>query len=191
MVYEELSDRELVGLIVEGNNAAFQVLVKKYSKRLLNIIHSIIKDEDNAYDLLQETMIKIYKNIGQFKGKSSLMTWMTRIAINISFNYLRKFKTSLKYSQSFNDEEKNIEYTFDIKSFVNPEDEVINDLNSKDIQKQISKLDDVHQLTLRLKYYEGFSTKEIAVITQVPEGTVRSRLYYARNYLKERLKPYL
>jgi len=191
MDFEQYSDRELVEKLQNGEDIAYNIIIKRYSSKLLNIINSIIKDGEQSYDVLQETLIKVYKNINNSRGDSSLYTWMTRISINLSFNYVRRNKINILVNQNEDEESEynileNISYSEHRNG--NPEDIVFDQIKNRELYELIESLEPIHKLTLRLKYFDNFSTKEIAEITEVPEGTVRSRLHYARTYLKDRLK---
>ncbi len=184
------SDKEIIDAILNGENGAFNVIVEKYGNRMLNSIYSIVKDEEAAQDILQETFIKIYKNLDRFKGKSSLYTWMTRIAINNSLNYLKKAKKKQSKeviaSQS-KDEEKeqaSLENLL-MKDEASPEKLMLKDEEQEMLRQVIDELPAIHKIVLRLRYFENFSIKEIAKSIGKPEGTIRSRLFYAREELKK------
>jgi RNA polymerase sigma-70 factor, ECF subfamily len=178
----EFTDLELVGKIREGDQFAFAEIVRRYKHKVAATIFGMIGRCDEADDIGQEVFIRFYNAINNFRGESALGTYLTRIAINLSLNEIKRKK--IKKVISF---EKMQEDGSDISEANN------NDYNnSKEIiQKAVQNLNPKYRSVLVLRLIDEYSTDETAKILDLPVGTVLSRLSRAQLKLKEYLQPYL
>jgi RNA polymerase sigma-70 factor (ECF subfamily) len=189
------SDAVLVQRAVSGDQRAFELLVIKYQRRLQRLIGRLVRDTDLVEDIAQETFIRAYRALPQFRGESQFYTWLYRIAVNTAKKFLQERKRSPTMSdRAFVANEDNDE-TFRV--VVEP----INDetpesvLAAKEIAAAVNSglaalpLDLRQALTLR--EIEGLSYEEIAAVMDCPMGTVRSRIFRARELISAKLKPML
>lgn len=173
----------------EGDLSAYDELVKRYMERIYALTYHMTSNHEVANDLAQETFIKGYKNILKFKGDSSFYTWIYRVAVNHTINYLKRNRSG--YQVSLNDLDAGIENDPDFIAATQGEPptrqvslhELQNALNGA-----IQKLSEPHRMVVTLHDIEGLSHGEIAKIMKCSEGTVRSRLFYARQQLQRLLK---
>jgi RNA polymerase sigma factor (sigma-70 family) len=187
-----VDDRDLVKLAQGGDYTAFDVLVQKYQERLYATIYHMTSNHEDANDLIQETFIKAYRALNSFKGDSSFFTWIYRIAVNKTINFLKGRKN--KIHLSLNDLDFNAEHDPDIVSLIS-EKTPRRDANLSELQEKLNeamqKLSDVHRLVVTLHDVQGLSHDEISKIMDCNTGTVRSRLFYARQQLQAQLSDYL
>ena len=189
------SDAVLVQRAVAGDQRAFELLVIKYQRRLQRLIGRLVRDTDLVEDIAQETFIRAYRALPQFRGESQFYTWLYRIAVNTAKKFLQERKRSPTMSdRAFVANEDNDE-TFRVVA------EPINDetpesvLAAKEIAAAVNSglaalpLDLRQALTLR--EIEGLSYEEIAAVMDCPMGTVRSRIFRARELISAKLKPML
>ena len=185
-------DIELVRRAKLGDGPAYEDLVRKYQERIYATVYHMTANHEDANDLAQETFIKAYTALKSFKGDSSFYTWVYRIAVNKTINFLkqRKNKTSL----SLNDLDFNIENDPELVAFVSDKtprrDATLTELQEK-LNGALQKLSDVHRMVVTLHDVQGLSHEEIARIMECNVGTVRSRLFYARQQLQAHLSDYL
>lgn len=175
-------DRELVDKILNGNKTAFSILIKQYEKLVWHIVAKMVLDEDEIKDICQEVFIKVYLNLDRFKFDSKLSTWIATIAYRLSLNHLKKTK-----KVSFADIHDQV-----IIDKVISEDDPLKYVEQKDIHKLIHQL--VSELPIQFRsvitlyHMNDFSYEEIAAITGMPDGTVKSYLFRGRKILKDILK---
>jgi RNA polymerase sigma-70 factor (ECF subfamily) len=186
------SDVELVKAARNGDMGAYDQLVQRYQERIYATVYHMTSNHEDANDLAQETFIKAYSALKSFKGDSSFYTWVYRIAVNKTINFLkqRKNKTSL----SLNDLDFNIENDPELVAFVSEKtprrDIALAELQGK-LNAALQKLSDVHRMVVTLHDVQGLSHEEIAEIMDCNVGTVRSRLFYARQQLQAYLSDYI
>lgn len=185
-------DQLLVERVQAGDKRAFDVLVSKYQRRLMRLVSRLVHDPAEAEDVVQETFIKAYRALHYFRGDAAFYTWLYRIAINTAKNYLltqgRRAATSsdadAEQAESFEDGSK-------LRDNNTPESV----LASKQIAATVNAAMDLLPIELRtaivLREIEGLSYEEIAEIMACPIGTVRSRIFRAREVIAEKLKPLL
>jgi RNA polymerase sigma-70 factor (ECF subfamily) len=169
------SDQELVKRCLKGEIKAFEILVNRYQKSIFNIVLRITRDYDEAEDITQNVFIKIYENLSNFKMNFQFSSWIYRIAVNESLN-------SLKVRKVY--EPLNNTATPSFESSQNREDS--NKLQFK-LQRAIAALDPSYRVVIILKHFQECSYKAIATILELPEKTVKSRLYTARQLLRDAL----
>ena len=186
------NDVELVKAARNGDTRAYDQLVQRYQERVYATIYHMTSNHEDANDLAQETFIKAYSALKSFKGDSSFYTWVYRIAVNKTINFLkqRKNKTSL----SLNDLDFNIENDPELVALVSDKtprrDIAMAELQEK-LNVALQKLSDVHRMVVTLHDVQGLSHEEIADIMDCNVGTVRSRLFYARQQLQAYLSDYI
>ena len=174
-----LEEQELIEKSQMGDVEAFGMLVSLYEKKIYNLSLRISGNSEDAFDISQETFIKIFKNIEKFKGESSFSTWIYRIATNTAYDYL---KYEAKPKRSLDDDENPIEI---IDKTISPEQATETDEEMKTIGKAINKLSLEFRQVLVLRDIEGYSYEEIADILKLELGTVKSRISRARKNLKK------
>ncbi len=187
-----VDDRVLVRQAQGGDYSAFDTLVQKYQERVYATIYHMTSNHEDANDLTQETFIKAYKALNSFKGDSSFFTWVYRIAVNKTINFLKGRKN--KIHLSLNDLDFNAEHDPDLVTFISDKtprrDMGLTELQEK-LNEAMQKLSDVHRLVVTLHDVQGLSHEEISKIMDCNTGTVRSRLFYARQQLQGYLTEYL
>ncbi|HHO70436.1 MAG TPA: RNA polymerase sigma factor RpoE [Halothiobacillus sp.] len=190
---QELTDKVLVQRAQAGEQAAFELLVRKYQHKILRLISRFVRDPDDALDLTQETFIKAYRALDTFRGDSAFYTWLYRIAINTAKNQLSSngrygYIWSLNSSPGFESEEPMPEPEA-LRDHATPENAVLTDELEAVIRKAIAALPEDLRTALTLRELEGLSYEEIAQVMGCPIGTVRSRIFRAREAVDKRLKP--
>jgi RNA polymerase sigma-70 factor (ECF subfamily) len=185
-------DLELVRRAKLGDTTAYEDLVRKYQERIYATVYHMTANHEDANDLAQETFIKGYTALKSFKGDSSFYTWVYRIAVNKTINFLKQRKN--KPHLSLNDLDLNAENDPDMVALVS-ERTPRRDIALTELQEKLNgamlKLSAVHRLVVTLHDVQGLSHEEIGKIMDCNVGTVRSRLFYARQQLQAYLSDYL
>ena len=185
-------DIELVRRAKLGDGPAYENLVRKYQERIYATVYHMTANHEDANDLAQETFIKAYTALKSFKGDSSFYTWVYRIAVNKTINFLKQRKG--KVSLSLNDVDFNIENDPELVAFVSENtprrNAALGELQQK-LNAALQKLSEDHRMVVTLHDVQGMSHEEIAKIMDCNAGTVRSRLFYARQQLQGYLSDYL
>ncbi|MDZ7739408.1 MAG: RNA polymerase sigma factor [Bacteroidales bacterium] len=180
--YIHSDEMDLVRSTLNGDNNAFSEIIRRYENMVARTVKNMLGDTQQAEDAGQDTFIRLYKSLKDFRGESKLSTYIQRIAINQSLNEIRRRKRLLSLFYRSDDKEDMTE--IDPVSY--------NDEDSRDIKDSvnlaISKLDPDFRTVVILRSIQGYSTKETADILEVPLGTVLSRLSRAKQQLKELLK---
>jgi RNA polymerase sigma factor (sigma-70 family) len=186
------TDADLVRLAQQGDLDAYDELVRRYQGRVYTTIYHMTSHHEDANDLAQEAFIKAYRALGTFKGTSSFFTWIYRIAVNRTLNFLEQRKN--RNSLSLNDLDAHAEHDPDLVEFVSentPHRAVaLQELQEK-LNAALQKLSDTHRMVVTLHDIQGLSHDEIGQIMDCNPGTVRSRLFYARQQLQAQLSDYL
>ncbi len=185
-------DRELIEAIRAGDPTAYRGLVERYQGRVYGLMCGMVKDREEARDLTQEVFIKAYKNLDRFRLESSFYTWIYRIGMNLAIDHLRKF--SKRRASEYDDGIASRDSDGGLAEGHTRGDPGRN-LERKQLNETImsalQKLSEDHRQVILLREIEGLSYKEIAEALEIPEGTVMSRLYYARRKLQQVLAPQL
>ncbi len=188
---EAISDSDLVVKTKEGDVSAFDDLIRKYHGRLYGLIYHMTSNHEDTNDLLQDTFSKAYRSIGTFKGESSFYTWIHRIAVNMTLNFLKKRKR--RQHSSIDNTEEFLESDPGFLEAANKKDPR-HLINTQEFQKKLtiamSKLSQHHRAVVTLFDIQGIPQSEIAKILKTTEGTVRSRLFYAHQQLKNSLQEF-
>jgi RNA polymerase sigma-70 factor (ECF subfamily) len=185
-----LAEQELIGQVLSGDSAAFGEIVERHEDRLYNTIYRLVGSADDARDLLQDTFVKAYEKLDDFRGGSSLYTWLFRIAVNTSLSHRRR-RTWVQMGAPAGDDDPNPGNAVADTAAVDPADPLIAAETETLVQEAINSLDDEHRTVVVLRDIQHCDYHEIADILEVPPGTVKSRLHRARMMLRERLEPLL
>jgi RNA polymerase sigma factor (sigma-70 family) len=190
--FEHEDDETLVARTQRGEQHAFDILVQRYKERLYATVYHMTGNHEDANDLVQDALIKAYKSITSFKGQSSFYTWVYRIAVNRTINFLKRRKTRNHYS--LDDVDSNIQSDPDfveLMSHVTPRREVgLGELQEK-LNEALQKLSEAHRAVVTMHDVQGMTHADIAKVMKCSEGTVRSRLLYARQQMQAFLSDYL
>ena len=187
----KLIDSELVKRVQQGDKAAFDVLVQKYQHKVVNLISRYVSDPHECYDVAQEAFIKAYRALGNFRGDSQFYTWLYRIAANTAKNHLASM--SRKTPQHSVDVEDAEHFTGDtgLKEYANPENLLLTDEIKQTVFRAIEGLPEDLKTAITLREIEGLSYEDIAQVMDCPIGTVRSRIFRARDAIDKELQPLL
>jgi RNA polymerase sigma factor (sigma-70 family) len=183
-------DKNLVAKTQEGDVAAFDDLVVKYTPRLYGLIYNMTSNHEDTNDLLQDVFSKAYKSIRGFRGKSSFYTWIHSIAVNMTLNFLKK--RGRRFNLSLDDVDASIQNDKEFLELTQTSSPVREaDLSELQVRlnEAMMKLSEEHRAVVTMFHIQGMPHAEISKILRVSEGTVRSRLFYAnrqlQNYLEE------
>jgi len=174
-------DMILIKKAVNGDEQAFESLLSQYQNRIYSIALRMLGNEHDALDATQDTLIRIYKNIGKFKGNSSFSTWVYRIAENSCFDLLNLNKKPVRQVEKWGDAPEVA------AQGPGPEEIVLERESVSEIYALILKLSDIYRAALVLRDVEGFAYEEIALILNISVGTVKSRIARARNEMRKLL----
>jgi RNA polymerase sigma-70 factor (ECF subfamily) len=187
-----VGERTLVQQAKQGDLQAYDELVRRYQERIYATIYHMTASHEDANDLAQESFIKAYRALKSFKGDSSFFTWVYRIAVNKTINFLKQRRK--RTQMSLNDLDFNAEHDPDLVALISDKNPR-RDLKLAELQETLNaamlKLSDVHRLVVTLHDVQGLSHEEISRIMDCNTGTVRSRLFYARQQLQAYLSDFL
>lgn len=189
MVDSEANDAELITRVLDGDTGAYRPLVERYQNRIHAMVYGMVRDAEEARDITQNAFIKAYQNLTTFRIESSFYTWLYRIAMNLAIDQVRKHKR--RRTSSFDEQVANRDDDGGILE-VHHEESPAKALQRKQLQQKIfaalDELSEDQREVVLLREVEGLSYKEIADVMDIPEGTVMSRLFYARKKLQALLK---
>jgi RNA polymerase sigma-70 factor (ECF subfamily) len=189
--YSEQLDEELVLRVQRGDKSAYDFLVIKYQHRIIQLVNRYIKDPSEAQDVAQEAFIKAYRALADFRGEAAFFTWLYRIAINTAKNYLlSRSRRSANYQVDIQDAEA-LENTPQLQGLETPERELLNQEIIDAINASIEELPEDMRTAIVLREFEGMSYEERAEAMDCPVGTVRSRIFRAREAIDNKLNPLL
>lgn len=167
-------DKDIIESFNDGNKDAFNLIVLKYQKRIYWLVRKFVLDHDDADDITQEVFIKLYKSLDDFRGDSALFTYLYKIAVNYSLNYLKKNKSTNIIKKDFDSE------VFKIKSKDLGSDEILDrDINSKLIKEAISALPKQQRAVFTLRFYEELPYDEIAKLLGTSIGGLKANYFHA------------
>ena len=189
---EGTDDLTLARRAQDGDAVAYDTLMRKYQQRIYATVYNMTSNHEDANDLTQETFIKAYQALKSYKGDAGFYTWVYRIAVNKTLNFLKQRKN--KFHMSLNDIDFNVENDPDLVALVSDKtprrDADLTELQEK-LNAAMQKLSEAHRLVVTLHDIQGLSHEEIGKIMECNPGTVRSRLFYARQQLQAILNNYL
>ena len=184
-------DQELVQRVQKGDKAAFDLLVIKYQHKIVHLVNRYVKDPSEAQDVAQDAFIKAYRALPEFRGDSAFYTWLYRIAINTAKNYLlSRSRRHYDYEVDVQDAEQ-VGDAPQLKDIETPEEWLMNEQVVQVIREAIESLPEEMRIAITLREFEGMSYEEIAEVMECPIGTVRSRIFRAREAIDEKLNPLL
>ena len=191
-----MSDREIDQQLVEraqrGDKHAFELLVTKYQRKLIRLLSRFIRDASEVEDVAQEAFIKAYRALPNFRGDSAFYTWLYRIGINTAKNYLVAMGRRAPTSTGMDAEEaEDLGETELLQDVNTPENQMMSRQVAETVNQTLEKLPEELRMAITLREMEGLSYEEIASIMSCPIGTVRSRIFRAREAVAEQLKPML
>ena len=191
-VKAEVDESELILRVRQGDLEAYDEVVRRFQERIYATIYHMTANHEDASDLAQETFIKAYQAISTFKGDSSFFTWLYRIAVNRTINFLKQRRN--KNNLSLNDLDLNAEHDPELVALISQKtprrDVSLTELQEK-LNAAMQRLSETHRLVVTLHDVQGLAHEEIARIMGCNVGTVRSRLFYARQQLQAYLSDYL
>jgi RNA polymerase sigma-70 factor (ECF subfamily) len=188
----DVAEQDLVSRAQRGDLPAYDELVRRYQERVYATVYHMTSNHEDANDLAQETFIKAFQALKSFKGGSSFYTWVYRIAVNKTINFLKQRKH--RAQMSLDDLDFNVEHDPDLVALISDKTPR-RDINLAELQEKLNaamqKLSEPHRLVVTLHDIQNLPHEEIARIMDCNIGTVRSRLFYARQQLQAHLSDYL
>ncbi len=186
MAEESSTDKQLVERVQRGDKRAFDLLVLKYQHRIVGLVGRYLRDQDEVQDVAQEAFIKAYRALPRFRGDSAFYTWLYRIAINTAKNHL------VSRSRRPPDSDVDVDladgiYQDSLSDMVNPENSLATDQLEAVVYKAIDDLAEDLKVAVTLREFEGLSYEEIADVMECPVGTVRSRIFRAREAIEKKI----
>ncbi len=185
------SDRELVERVQRGERKAFDLLVLKYQHRIAKLIARYVHDPSEVLDVAQEAFIKAYRAIPKFRGDSAFYTWMYRIAINTAKNHLAAQARRPRDSGVDVTDAEQFDSATDLRDTATPEGLALTEEIQQTVVAAIEALPEDLKVAISLRELEGLSYEDIAQVMECPIGTVRSRIFRAREAIIARLEPLL
>jgi RNA polymerase sigma-70 factor, ECF subfamily len=188
-------DADSVTRCRRGDTEAFAVLVRRHQKKMLNVAFRMIGDYDEACDVVQEAFLSAYRAIGKFRGDARFSTWLCGIVLNHSRSHVkRKAARSRREAWSLDDPVESKDGSL-VNEPHSREESIVERIEKRELEAKVQEcigfLDGEQREVLVLRDIQGFSYEEIGVLLKLPEGTVKSRLFRARNALKDGLRGYL
>lgn len=185
-------DQQLVERAQRGDKHAFELLVVKYQRKLARLLSRFIRDSSEVEDVTQEAFIKAYRALPTFRGDSAFYTWLYRIGINTAKNYLvalgRRAPTTTQYDA---EEAENFSDGDQLQDFNTPENQMMSRQVAESVNQTLDQLPEELRTAITLREIEGLSYEDIASIMNCPIGTVRSRIFRARDAIANQLRPLL
>jgi RNA polymerase sigma-70 factor (ECF subfamily) len=186
---DNITDSELVRRVQDGDRKAFDLLVLKYQHRIVKLVSRYVREPSEALDVTQETFLKAYRALPNFRGDSAFYTWIYRIAINTAKNHLVALSRRPNEVDIENADGEPIGLDELQKSLETPEHLLLTDEIRETILEAMRRLPDDLREAITLREVDGLSYEEIAQVMECPIGTVRSRIFRAREAIDERLRP--
>lgn len=188
---QDATDQELVKRVQAGDQTAFNVLVLRYQHRVLKLVSRFARDTAEAEDIAQEAFIKAYRALASFRGESAFYTWLYRIAVNTAKNaVVSNRRRPVDFDLDREDPEQ-FERQSGLKEIDTPEGLLLSEEIRGTVAKAIEQLPDDLRMAITLRELEGLSYEEIAEVMECPVGTVRSRIFRAREAIDRKLGPLL
>ncbi len=185
---ENFTDRELVKRVQNGDKTAFDLLVLKYQHKIIKLVSRFVREPSDALDVTQDSFIKAYRALPNFRGDSAFYTWLYRIASNTAKNFLVSQRRRLGDVGIDSEEMMSREEEFGLNDVATPENILAKDEVQHTVFEAIENLPDDLRTALTLREFDGLSYEEIAEVMECPVGTVRSRIFRARETVSEKLR---
>lgn len=186
---ETSSDQALVEKVQQGDKRAFDLLVIKYQYKVIGLIGRYVQDRSEALDVAQESFIKAYRSISTFRGESAFYTWLYRIAVNTAKNHLVSRSRRPPESDVELDNEEVFNHYAPLADIDTPEARLNRDRLEKEIYVAVQRLPEELRSALTLREFDGLSYEDISLIMDCPVGTVRSRIFRAREAVEKHISP--
>lgn len=186
------TDLAVVKRVQAGDVAAFDQLIRKYRERLFGVVYNLTSNREDTADLVQDAFIKAFQSINRFQGQASFFTWLYKIAVNTTLSHLRKNKMRTFFSlEKIQEDDPSSKILADMTDKTGADrDAYLRELQEK-LNEALQKLSIKHRTVITLFEIDGLSHAEIAQVMECSEGTVRSRLHYAKQFLQGELSKYL
>lgn len=183
-------DQQLVERAQRGDKQAFELLVIKYQRKLARLLSQFIRDAAEVEDVTQETFIKAYRSLSSFRGDSAFYTWLYRIGINAAKNFLvaQKRRASTTSNGIDIEDAENFEEASQLRDLDTPESELMSKQIAQTVHQTLNELPEELRTAITLREIEGLSYEEIANAMNCPTGTVRSRIFRAREAISDKLQ---
>jgi len=187
----QLSDQQLVERVQQGDKNAFNLLVLKYQSKVISLISRYVRNQADVADVAQEAFIKAYRALPNFRGESAFYTWLYRIAVNTAKNYLVSQGRRAPANDVDAEDAEYYEGSDALKEFASPERLMLSDEIKKVIFDTLETLPEELRMAISLRELDGMSYEDIAIVMDCPVGTVRSRIFRAREAIDIKLQPLL
>lgn len=188
---EHERDRILIRRVQAGERAAFRELYDRYHKRVFAVALGVLKNKEDALDVVQESFVKVHRHLDGFQGSSSFYTWLYRIVMNLAIDQLRRRKSARTAgSEDLLDREQVDDAVVRERMESNPRKTVIRRELMVRVEEALGSLPEHHRQVIVLREIEGMSYEEIAEVMDVPKGTIMSRLFHARRKMQVALQDY-
>ncbi|MDG1144806.1 MAG: RNA polymerase sigma factor RpoE [Burkholderiales bacterium] len=189
---EREKDHSLVQRVQRGDKVAFEMLFTKYQRRVSRLVSRFVRSDAEVEDIVQESFIKAYRALGSFRGDSAFYTWLYRIAVNTAKNHLvSASKRPISLSQFEKNDDDDFEEDHFMSDAATPESELITKQIAETVNKTMNELPADLREAIMLREIEGMSYEDIADSMGCPIGTVRSRIFRAREAISQKIKPML
>lgn len=185
---ENFTDRELVQRVQRGDKAAFDLLVLKYQHKIIKLVSRFVREPSDALDVTQDAFIKAYRALPNFRGDSAFYTWLYRIATNTAKNHLTSQRRRVSDVGIDGEEMNSREQDLGLDDLATPYNILAKDEVERTVFETIDSLPDDLRTALTLREFDGLSYEEIAEVMECPVGTVRSRIFRAREAIGEKLR---
>ncbi|WP_076407706.1 RNA polymerase sigma factor RpoE [Shewanella sp. UCD-KL12] len=187
----QISDQQLVERVQQGDKNAFNLLVQKYQNKVINLISRYVRNQADVADVSQEAFIKAYRALPNFRGESAFYTWLYRIAVNTAKNHLVAQGRRAPANDVDAEEAEYYDGSDALKEFASPERLLMADDIQNVIFDALESLPEELKMAISLRELDGMSYEEIASVMDCPVGTVRSRIFRAREAIDKKLQPLL
>jgi RNA polymerase sigma-70 factor (ECF subfamily) len=188
----EVSDSTLVARAQSGDRGAFGVLIQRYQRRVYQLALGIVRNHEEALDIVQDTFIKVHEHLANFKGDSAFFTWTYRIASNLSIDSVRRTRRGehVAVDETTLTDAGDEHEVFSSRS-ASPQKQLLRRELSVELQRALATVSEQHRAIVILREIEGLSYEQLAETLGIPKGTVMSRLFHARQKLQKALAPYV
>ncbi len=188
---DKVTDKQLIERVKNGEKAAYDLLVLKYQQRIINLVSRFVRNQSDALDVTQEAFIKAYRALPNFRGDAAFYTWLYRIAVNTAKNHLAVQSRRPSGNNYDVSEIEQIEGADALKEQATPENLLLKDELQATVLKAIEALPEDLKTAIMLREVDGLSYEEIASVMECPIGTVRSRIFRAREAVDAEMRPLL
>jgi RNA polymerase sigma-70 factor, ECF subfamily len=191
-----VDDKTLVARVQEGDERAFRMLFDRYHRRAYAVAYGVVKNPQDAMDIVQDGFVKVHRHIGKFQGTSSFYTWLYRIVMNLSIDHVRRRKNAkgVEYDDGIGRADDEVAGDGALLPRVldtNPAKTVIRRELLERIQIALDELPEYHRAVIVLREIDGLSYEEMSKVLDVPKGTIMSRLFHARKKMQAALSEYM